>query len=195
MRNKKGQFVKGYHPKTQFKKGDVPLNKGKKASLETRERQRDAKFKNPTKYWLGKKRIDMVGNKNSLGKKHTLEWKKENGKRFEGMNNPRWKGGITPVNKRIRESFKMRQWRSDIFARDDFTCQWCEQRGGSLHADHIKLFSLIMGENNIKTFEQALDCEELWNINNGRTLCKKCHNLRHKKTVVYNGEGAITQIA
>lgn len=31
-----------------------------------------------------------------------------------------------------------------------------------------------------KTLEDAENCEELWNINNGRTLCKSCHIKRHK---------------
>ena len=38
-----------------------------------------------------------------------------------------------------------------------------------------------MEEYQIKTFEQALNCAELWDINNGRTLCKECH----KKTDNY----------
>lgn len=29
------------------------------------------------------------------------------------------------------------------------------------------------GKNN----EDALMCEEFWNLNNGRTLCKNCHKL------------------
>jgi len=82
---------------------------------------------------------------------------------------------------RIRKSFKYRQWRSDIFTRDSFTCQDCGLHSGLgktvyLEAHHIKQFSKIIEENNIKILEQALNCEELWNINNGRTLCKKCHN-------------------
>jgi len=28
----------------------------------------------------------------------------------------------------------------------------------------------------INSLEEALNCEELWNVNNGRTLCRKCHN-------------------
>ena len=79
---------------------------------------------------------------------------------------------------RIRNCFKYRQWRSDVFTRDDFTCQKCgDNKSGNLNAHHIKLFSTILDEYKIKTLEQALDCEELWNINNGQTLCKKCHRL------------------
>ena len=87
-----------------------------------------------------------------------------------------WKGGISPLRRTIRTSFKYRQWISDIFTKDDFICQECWVRGGKLSAHHIKSFSKIIEENKIKTFEEALNCEELWNINNGITLCKKCHS-------------------
>ena len=30
------------------------------------------------------------------------------------------------------------------------------------------------------TKQQALDCEELWDISNGAPLCSKCHNIFHK---------------
>ena len=33
-----------------------------------------------------------------------------------------------------------------------------------------------MRDNNIKTLEEAIRCPELWDINNGRTLCNTCHN-------------------
>lgn len=189
MRNEKGQFLKGYHQPTQFKKGAISLNKGKKASLKTRQKQREAKLKNPTKCWQGKLREAMRGNKYNFGKKHTMEWKIKNGERRKGENNPRWRGGITPLNKKIRGCFEMRQWRSDVFTRDDFICQSCGQRGGELQADHIKLFSVIMKDNNITCFEDALGCRELWNLNNGQTLCKDCHS---RKT--YNVEGIIRQM-
>lgn len=74
-----------------------------------------------------------------------------------------WKGGITPINKLIRHSFQYRQWRTTIFERDDFTCQICGQKGGQLEADHIKPFSLFP--------------ELIFNIDNGRTLCKECHKI------------------
>jgi len=126
---------------------------GKKHTPESIERIREDNLKNPRKYWKGKRRVDM------LKEKHW--W---------------WKGGITPLRISIRECFQYRQWRSDIFTRDDFTCQICGKRGGKINADHIKSFSLILAENYIRTIEDALDCEELWNINNGRTLCEDCHH-------------------
>lgn len=100
-------------------------------------------------------------------------------------NNPSWKGGISLIGKKldkqIRKCFLYRQWRSDIFMRDSYTCVLCGARSGNgmavyLQADHYpKMFSVILKEYKIKTIEEALNCEELWNINNGRTLCINCH--------------------
>jgi hypothetical protein len=49
-----------------------------------------------------------------------------------GANNPLWKGGISPLNIGIRTTIEYRQWRSDVFTRDNFTCQKCWERGGEL---------------------------------------------------------------
>ena len=52
----------------------------------------------------------------------------------------------------------------------------CFIKGSYLEADHHpKMFSIILEEYNIRSIEDALACEELWNINNGRTLCGMCH--------------------
>lgn len=98
-----------------------------------------------------------------------------------GENSPQWKGGITSIARMVRTCFKYRQWRSDVFERDDYTCQLCGARSKSgspiyLHCDHYpKRFSIIMREYKIISQEEADVCEELWNINNGRTLCRDCH--------------------
>lgn len=105
-----------------------------------------------------------------------LETKLKIGKANSGSNQWNWKGGITPLVTKIRNCFLYRQWRSDIFTRDNFTCQICGKRGGKLEADHYpKKFSQVFSENKITTFLQAMMCEEFWNINNGRTLCVLCH--------------------
>jgi len=49
--------------------------KGKKHTLETKLKIGLSKKKNPTKYWLGKKRPDMVGNSNGF-KKGKASWNK-----------------------------------------------------------------------------------------------------------------------
>ena len=170
MKIKKGQHLS---IKTEFKKGLTPWHKGKhqwkgrihpmlgkKHTKEAREKMSKTWFKKGQISWNKGKKTPGIG-RNKIIKKGKL--------------NGRWKGGITPLNQIIRHCFKYRQWISDIFSRDNFTCQKCEVRGGRLNAHHINEFSKIMKENKIKTLENALNCEELWNINNGITLCKKCH--------------------
>lgn len=118
----------------------------------------------PINFWLNKKRPDMVGNK------------------FQKLGKANWKGGITPLMELIRHSYKNRQWISDVFTRDNYTCQNCGKYGGNINADHFpKMFKEIFYENKIVSLEQALNCEEFCNINNGRTLCEKCHKLIGRK--------------
>ena len=99
-----------------------------------------------------------------------------------------WKGGISKIDKRIREMPEYKQWRSDVFQRDNWTCQTCGKRGCYLTVHHIKSFHSIIRENKITTTEEARKCKELWDINNGVTLCEKCHKLtdNYKGRGVYN---------
>ncbi len=99
----------------------------------------------------------------------------------KGSNNSNWKEGASSLKKRIISSFEYRQWRSDVFKRDNYTCLECGIRGVYLHAHHIIRFSSIIEKYGINTLNQAMDCSELWDINNGTTLCMLCHNNLHKK--------------
>jgi len=81
--------------------------------------------------------------------------------KFTGKNSPRWKGGITSKNKKIRNSLQYKKWRIAVFERDNYTCQVCNKRGGEIQAHHIEGFS---------------DNEKLrFDINNGMTMCKEHH--------------------
>lgn len=87
--------------------------------------------------------------------------------------------GKRTEDKKIRQSWVYKSWRTLVFERDNYTCVECkdhnyEGRGESLqlHADHIKPFALFP--------------ELRFEVNNGRTLCVPCH----KKTGTY-GRGAI----
>ena len=118
-----------------------------------------------------KKKISE-GNK---GKEYSIETRLKISKVRKGRGNGSWRGGITPLVNEIRNCFEYRQWRLNIFRQDNFICQICGEKR-KIEADHYpKMFSTIFHENKIKSLEEALACEEFWNINNGRTLCESCH--------------------
>lgn len=165
----------------QFKSGSIPWNKGKTGylSIEARHKMGRKGIKRQPLSETTKKRLSDV--KRGIPKTQDTKDKIKKallGRRAphrEGENCNWWKGGFSPVIHLLRKCFKYRQWVSDIFYRDDFTCQSCKTKGGELNAHHLKSFSLIIRENLIKTVEQGIECEELWNINNGETLCVRCH--------------------
>ena len=68
---------------------------------------------------------------------------------------------------RDRNAPAYRVWRSQIFERDNYTCQRCGQKGGNLNAHHIKQYALYP--------DLRLDPV------NGITLCEECHKAVHKK--------------
>ena|SRR3990167_1484153 len=130
----------------------------------------------------------LKGNTWNRGRKHSKEstrLKKVNSARYwlgkTGKRHGHWKEvKITPLYLQVRSCFQYRQWRWDIYTRDNFACVLCGKHGkevsGKLEADHFpKTFAGIFSEYHIKTYDEAIACEELWNINNGRTLCVECH--------------------
>ena len=149
-----------------------PSRKGSKLSKEHKDALRKA----------------ITGNTWNRGRKHTAEstkLKSINSARYwtgkKGKDHPHWKDSKkNPLHLSIRQCFEYRQWRWDVYTRDNFTCVLCGRKkevSGTLEADHFpKQFIEILAEYQIKTFDEAVLCEELWNINNGRTLCKQCHN-------------------
>lgn len=134
---------------------------------------------------IGNKPPSAVGNKYNLGRKPSKETREKMRNSHLGEKSHLWKGGVSTLYELIRTCYKYRQWRSDVYTRDNFICVTCNKRGYKLNADHIKSFSEIIREFDIKSLDEALDCEELWNINNGRTLCLDCH----KKTDTYLNKG------
>lgn len=83
---------------------------------------------------------------------------------------PCWKGGITSMVQRGRGGRKYRMWRTMVLERDGYKCIWCDSKE-QLEADHIKRWS---------------DYPKLrYNVDNGRTLCLKCHNkIRENKELI-----------
>lgn len=192
MRNKKGQFVKGFgfwsgkkrpgignNLKEHVKKNG-PWNKGMKG-------------RQP---WHNTSGLNSTGhvphNKGRSPSPETIEKIKKarakQGPLPRGKNHHNWRGGVTRLRTKLYNTYIYKKWRLDIFIRDKFTCQICgctERR--KLQADHIKAYSLIIHENKIKTVIQAKKCSELWDLSNGRTLCIPCH----QKTDNYGSKAII----
>lgn len=69
-----------------------------------------------------------------------------------------------------------------VFERDGFACVLCGVMGSKsgLNADHYpESFSSICKRFDIKTMAEAMACDALWDIANGRTLCVACHRKTH----------------
>jgi hypothetical protein len=180
MRDKLGRIIKGSKFSEEHKKKISIALKGKIKSESFKKNQSIAQKQRFAKNTVWNKGLHRKLSDSGWKKGH-IPWNKGL-KRIDiiGKNNWNWKGGVTTLYNKIRRCFEMRQWRSDIFTRDNFTCQICgDKNGGNLEAHHIKEFSKILSERNIKTFDEALLCEELWNLNNGITLCEKCHIKKH----------------
>jgi len=95
--------------------------------------------------------------------------------RLVGNKNPNWKGGITKYDEYTKNikgfKYRMRAWSGKILERDDFSCKMC---GGDekLEAHHI-----------IPVRE--LNPVDLFNINNGITICRRCHMKIHLREKEY----------
>ncbi len=142
--------------RTQFKKGQVGFWNGKKRpelSIKQKGIRPEEAIKAAT--------IANMGNHYRLGKRHNEETKRKVSATKQGISLENWKGFTNSQNSRIRDSLEYALWRTAVFMRDNYTCQSCEQRGGKLHADHIKPFALYP--------------ELRLSIDNGRTLCIECH--------------------
>lgn len=156
------------------------------------------------KRFAKKENHPMYGKENSWGT-HSEEAKRKISNRMQGANNPMYgkRGPLNPMwglkekdhpawvepEKRrsalytqIRSCEKGILWRKAVYKRDGYMCQMCkDSRGGNLNADHIVPLAILIHNHNITSLKEAKACEALWDIANGRTLCKKCH----KQTATY----------
>lgn len=86
-------------------------------------------------------------------------------------------GFSTTEQHMIRNSSEYRNWRKEVYERDDYTCQCCGKRGGNINVHHIENFN--------ENIESRID------INNGITLCVQCHLLGYENSFhsIYGEKG------
>jgi len=83
------------------------------------------------------------------------------------------------LNNKIRSSEKYKKWREEVLKLNNYSCKICGDKGESIQAHHIIEFSEILEKNKIDSFEKALLCDELFDINNGECLCSYHHLEKH----------------
>jgi 5-methylcytosine-specific restriction endonuclease McrA len=86
-----------------------------------------------------------------------------------GSNNPQWRGGTSPERDKARKTRQYREWRTAVFQRDNYTCQFCGVKSGmgkrvNFNADHI-----------IPWWQSI---EKRFDLSNGQTLCETCHRIK-----------------
>ncbi len=136
--------------------GNIPWNKDKKLNQEQ------------------KARINMEGlnighpwNKGKTGI-YSEDCLKQMSKRMKLMTGEKalnWQGGISRAYKTGYNSIQYKEWRKNIFERDDYTCQDC-----GIHASEIGYLTA----HHIKSWSEYPELR--FEISNGITLCEKCHS-------------------
>jgi 5-methylcytosine-specific restriction endonuclease McrA len=155
--------------------GKISWNKGKQLSQTTKDKMRAAhaltKHKRDKSFY---KDIEYLKHQRESQLLYYATHPEKNAairKRMTGTNNHRWRGGITSERMRIYNSQEWKEWRREIFVRDNWTCKKCGARSSKqqyvrIEAHHIKPFALYP--------------DFRFDINNGITLCKVCHSKEPK---------------
>jgi len=162
------EIKKGKHisPSTEFKKGHK-INLGRHHSEET------------------KLKISIAHKNMSIETRHKIS---ESHKLLKGEKSVSWKGGVTPVSLLVRHSLKHKLWREAIFKRDNWTCKKCNKRGEYLEAHHLKRFNKLVQEAIrefplLSKYDACMLYQPLWDIDNGITFCRKCHDKTKGRTI------------
>lgn len=138
---------------------------GKHHTEDTKQKMKDnhVDFKGSKNPMYGKSSWDKMTEENKLKRRENQSLK------MSGENHPNWNKDKTNEEREIkREYIDYYDWRKKVYERDNYTCVCCGySKGGNLNAHHIYGYS---------------EYKELrTDINNGITLCEKCHKLYHKK--------------
>lgn len=181
-------------------RGHVPWNKGK-IGLHLNPA---TEFKKGNQINLGRTRLDMQGEKNFKWvesiitscahcskelriKPHQVKNRTRNfcnrecwalGTRGRGSPVFRGEEAVARFRNRVAQLPEYREWHAEVLKRDGYQCVLCKTihtKSHPLEVDHIKRFFSIVQENGIMNIEQARECKELWDVENGRTVCRPCH--------------------
>lgn len=177
-----GSKTKELWKNPRYRKHMSEIHKGQKAWNKgiplVEQMSKDVNNKRKIRISIGLKRAYNDGRKKRLvGRKKTkeelikqsisLKRAYQEGRMLKGEKHWNWRGGITSDKKKLYKSLKYKLWRKSVFERDNYTCKKCGKIGGKIEADHIKRWSDYP--------------EVVFDLNNGQTLCYKCHRIKTGK--------------
>ena len=159
-----GSFKKGEHNSfsTEFKKGHVSPRKGKGFLGLVRVCGYCGKE------FHSRRKVQLFCSCVCSNKAH-IDSRTKPRPSMQRENNHNWNGGSSRGYKTGYYSKEYKDWRRDVFLRDEFTCRQC----GAMH--------VYITAHHIKSFAYYPDLR--FDLDNGMTLCEECH----KKTDNYKG--------
>jgi hypothetical protein len=92
----------------------------------------------------------------------TGEFQKNRSAMLQGISIKQWKGFITPENQQLYKTPEYLYWQKSVFRRDKNTCRLCDKTKCPIAAHHI--------------YMKAKYPDKVFDVNNGITLCNKCHH-------------------
>ena len=106
---------------------------------------------------------------------------KKRSEKTRGPNHYRWNGGASKLNISIRQMTENRRWMDNVKKRDG-ACVKCGSTS-NMESHHIKPLSNMLKVLRIKSRDDAREhADKLWCLDNGITLCQKCHYKEHRRT-------------
>ncbi len=157
-------------------------NRGRAASDEAKRKMSELR-KGRASHMKGKKHKPetKIKIKLSVIQAQTPEVRLKKSLAHRGEKSHNWKGGRMSLKHRMRTNTKYICWRNSVFARDKYQCTHCgDSRGGNLEADHIITVENIFDAFKLTHIDEVIENFLLWEVSNGRTLCKSCHKKRHR---------------
>ena len=125
-------------------------------------------------WWKGKPLPENQRKNISKGLKDNpknLKHIRELAKQHRGKNHWNWKGGITSLKRKLRQTKKYKEWQQAVYRKESWKCKICGRhcKKGNIIAHHKKSFE---------------DYPKLrYVVSNGMTLCRKCHLLLHRRII------------